>query len=79
MPARPTTIIHINTHKFRAGEDACIAVRRGRSGRAKYVKTVVLRDQAGNEIARLEKHDDPLKCGARLWLALSDIGQITEE
>lgn len=73
------TVIHVNKHRLRAGNAQCVAVRRGRSGRASYTSCVVLRDANGTELARIAWHDRPLKCGARVWVEVAENVKVSEE
>lgn len=59
--------IHVNKFRIRAGEPA-IGVRRTKSAKADYSRSVAIKDEQGREVARIVHSDTPLKCGARVWI-----------
>lgn len=72
MARRKKTIIHVNQHVIKANR------KNGRTDPVLTVKTydanhyaheAVIRDVAGNEVARVVySPDKPLSCGAHVWI-----------
>ena len=68
------TVITVHQHLLRANVKngtrlPCIAIRRGRSGKATLAHQVLIKDATGAVVARLIcRLDRPLACGARIWL-----------
>lgn len=66
--------VHVNRHKIlsnrkTAANEPCVAVRRGRNGKATYVEEAELVDEQGRIVARLVRRpEQKLKCGAEVWL-----------
>ncbi len=67
-------IVHVNRHtitknKKNKANDPAIAVRRSRSAKADYSRTVDILDQDGNVVATIGSHlDNPLPCGATIYI-----------
>jgi hypothetical protein len=78
---RAVTVVHVNQHVIRANvktgrRDPCLAVRRGRSGRATLAHEVRILDANGNVVCRIVcRLDRPLPCGARVWLETTLAGE----
>ena len=66
---RATLLIHVNMHIIRdnakGGNKPPITIRRGKSGKVVHRCHEV---QLGGPSKVIYRSDDPLKCGARLWL-----------
>tara|TARA_B100000212_G_scaffold292016_1_gene233873 strand:- start:18 stop:257 length:240 start_codon:yes stop_codon:yes gene_type:complete len=66
------TIIHVNQHVLRkntkeGSEEPVLTVKTYKDNR--YAKTAVIRDDDGNEVARVVyRPHKPLGCGARCWI-----------
>ena len=61
------TIIHVNQHKIRARESAPLTVKTYKANRAATEADIL--DEAGNVVATIVyRPDNPLSCGARVWI-----------
>lgn len=69
---RAKTLVHVNGHVIRrnvktGGREPVLTVKRGKANR--YAQEVVIRDEAGREVARVVYRPEvPLSCGARVWI-----------
>ncbi len=74
--------IHVNQHNIKAntkdGEDRpVLTVKNYKENR--YGHEVVIRDDAGNEVARVVyRPEQPLSCGARVWIETKQGIEIIE-
>ena len=66
------TIIHVNQHVIKANRkngtnEPCLTTKTYKSN--DYGHEVIIRDDAGNEVARVVyRPDKPLSCGAHCWI-----------
>jgi len=69
-------IIHVNQHVIRANKkndanDPVLTVKTYKSN--EYAHEVILKDKQGNVIGKVcYRKDNPLSCGARVWLEFND-------
>lgn len=78
------TIIHVNQHVIRRNAtkdetEPVLTVKTYKSNT--YAHEAIIRDDAGNEIARvIYRPDKPLSCGARVWIeTTNDVEVLTHE
>lgn len=71
----------IDSNRKHQKNDPPIVSKKGKSGKGKYGKTVIFRDENGNEVARIAY--DPVKpilpCGARVVIISKFEPEVIEE
>jgi hypothetical protein len=69
---RAKTICHVNQNVIKSNRkhglnDPVLTIKRAKTNT--YAHEVVVRDEAGREVARVVyRPDKPLSCGARVWI-----------
>lgn len=68
-------IIHINQHKIKSNakngeDDPVITVKTYKSN--DYAHEVIIKDDDGNEVAKVVYNGETLSCGARCWIETSN-------
>lgn len=60
------TIVHVNQHKVRAGDDNPLTVKTYNSNREASCASIVVDGQVVAKV--VYRPDKPLSCGARVWI-----------
>ncbi len=74
--------IHVNQHVIKSNaknfEDEPVLTVKSRHGND-YGHTVIIKDARGGEVARVVyAPDDPLSCGARVWIETKEEVQVLD-